>query len=102
MAMVENTGKLDPLGMLIGAMDIEGMEAAGGQQFTADAELMPKNGRWDELVELGFAPPEPTEDELFVRTRLPEGWSKRMLDDPRGGEIRSEERRVGKEWRDGW
>jgi hypothetical protein len=88
--MIEDTTKRDALGKLVGAMNIEGMEAAGGQQFASEPELMPADGPWDELVELGFAPPEPTDDPLFVRTRLPDGWSKRLLDDPRGGEILDE------------
>ena len=88
--MIEDTTKRDPMGKLFGAMDVEGMEAAGGRQFTNDAELMPAHGPWDELVKLGFAKPEATDDALFVRTRLPEGWSKRMLDDPRGGQILDE------------
>jgi hypothetical protein len=88
--MIEDTTKRDALGKLVGAVNIEGMEAAGGLQFVNESELMPADGPWDELVELGFAPPEPTDDELFVRTRLPEGWAKRLLDDPRGGEILDE------------
>lgn len=93
---VENTSQRDPMLHLLGAMDegpsgyIENMEAAGGQQFTADAELMPARSPWRELVALGFAEPEPTDDELFVRTRLPKGWTKRALDDPRGGEVLDE------------
>lgn len=93
---IEDTTKRDPLLHLAGALSdgpsgyIEGMEAAGGQQFQAAADLMPASGPWPELVALGFAKPEPTDDDLFVRTRLPEGWTKRMLDDPRGGEILDE------------
>lgn len=94
--MIENTSKRDPMLHLLGALSdgtggyIEGMEAAGGRQFQADAELMPARGPWDDLVALGFAKPEPTDDELFVRTRLPKGWTKRSLEDPRGGEILDE------------
>lgn len=94
--MVEDTSKRDPLLHLLGAMSegssgyIEDMEADGGKQFAADAELMPARGPWRELVALGFAEPEPTDDELFVRTRLPKGWTKRTLDDPRGGEVLDE------------
>lgn len=93
---VEDTSKRDPLLHLLGGMSegasgyIEGIEAAGGQQFQAAVELMPTEGPWRELVELGFADPEPTDDALFVRTRLPLGWTKRILDDPRGGEVLDE------------
>lgn len=89
---IEDTTKRDPLLHVAGAWDkpgryIEEMESAGGAQFQAAAELMPADGPWSELVELGFAEPEPTDDKLFVRTRLPEGWKKCSLDDPRGGQI---------------
>lgn len=57
----------------------------------AEPELMPADGPWTELVALGFAEPEPTDDKLFVRTRLPQGWTKRISpDDPRGGEVLDE------------
>lgn len=94
--MIEDTSKRDPMLHLLGGMSegaggyIENMEAAGGQQFQADAELMPAKGPWRALVELGFAEPEPTDDDLFVRTRLPKGWTKRSLADPRGGEVLDE------------
>lgn len=94
--MIEDTSKRDMELHLLGMLSegqtgyIEGMEASGGQQFQADAELMPAKGPWRALVELGFAEPQPTDDELFVRTRLPKGWSKRSLDDPRGGEVLDE------------
>lgn len=93
---IEDTSRRAPELHLLGMLGqsragyIEDMEAAGGQQFTADIELMPAQGPWPELVALGFAEPEPTDDELFVRTRLPKGWTKRTLDDPRGGEALDE------------
>lgn len=92
---IEDTSKRDPLLHLAGAWGnpgryVEDMEAAGGTQFQAASELMPADGPWPELVALGFAEPEPTDDKLFVRTRLPEGWTKRAMDDPRGGQVLDE------------
>lgn len=89
---IEDTSKRDPLLHLAGAWGtpgryVEEMESAGSTQFQAASELMPADGPWPELVALGFAEPEHTDDKLFVRTRLPEGWTKRSLDDPRGGLI---------------
>lgn len=81
--MVENTGKRDPMLHLIGMMSegqsdyIEGMEAEGQKQVVADSEVMPADGPWDALRTLGFGEPVPIEgDDMFVRTRLPEGWAK--------------------------
>jgi hypothetical protein len=91
--MIENTTKRDNTAHLLGMNIegrtgyIEGMEAEGGRQFQSDATLMPASGPWPELVALGFAEPEATDDELFVRTKLPAGWSKRSMEDARGGEI---------------
>lgn len=61
---------------------VEGLEADGQRQLVDATELMPRNAPWSALEELGFASPTPTDDKLFVRTRLPEGWRKVPSDHP--------------------
>lgn len=84
--MVENTSKRDPMLHLLGSLAegqsgyIEGMEAEGQRQFVASAELMPADGPWAVLAELGFGEPQRTEDDLFVRSTLPAGWRKVATD----------------------
>lgn len=83
---VENTSKRPAESHLMGMLGegqtgyIEGMESAGQRQLVADSALMPADGPWKDLVALGFGQPEPTDDELFVRTTLPAGWSKVATD----------------------
>jgi hypothetical protein len=80
--MIEDTSKRDSFTNLVGLVGmgndayITGMEAAGQAQLVAATSMMPADGDWDALAALGFGAPEPTDDELFVKTTLPTGWSK--------------------------
>jgi hypothetical protein len=91
--MPENTSRRDPMTHFAGAMGqgtsdyIEGMEAAGQKQLVAEASTMPAKGDWAALKELGFGDPEPTDDDLFVKTTLPKGWSKRATSHSMWSEI---------------
>ena len=80
--MIEDTSKRDHFTNLVGLVGmgndayITGMEAAGQAQLVAASSMMPAEGDWDALAALGFGTPEPTSDELFVKTTLPSGWTK--------------------------
>lgn len=79
--MIEDTSKRDTFTHLVGLLGgtdayVTGMEAGGQRQIVADTSLMPTEGDWEALGALGFGAPEPTSDELFVKTTLPEGWTK--------------------------
>lgn len=84
--MIEDTSKRDPmLHLLSAAVEgntsyITGMEAAGQRQIVAATRLLPADGDWEALQTLGFGAPEPTDDELFVKTSLPQGWTKGETD----------------------
>lgn len=79
--MIEDTSKRDHFTQAIGLTGgsdayITGMEASGQRQLVASTGMMPAEGDWDALKALGFGDPEPTSDRLFVKTILPEGWTK--------------------------
>lgn len=92
--MVENTSKRDQLTHIVGAMSqgsegyIEGMEAQGQKQVVADSEVMPADGSWEMLRVFGFGEPVPIEgDDMFVRTTLPEDWSKQSTNHSMWSEV---------------
>lgn len=83
---VENTTLRDAADHITGALQagssaayIADMEAAGREQL-ANSDLMPAEGDWDALEELGFvnrgAVPD---DPIFVHADLPAGWQRQGL-----------------------
>lgn len=94
--MIEDTTKRDPLLHLLGAEAegpsgyIENMEADGGRQLAA-SDLLPTDlSPADETAwtALGFTLGAPVEgDPLFRHATLPEGWTRRSHQDPRGSDI---------------
>jgi hypothetical protein len=94
--MIEDTTKRAPMLHLLGALSdgpsgyIEGMEAGGGRQLAA-SDLLPTDlspadeGAW---TALGFTLGDTVDgDPLFRHATLPEGWTRRSHQDPRGSDI---------------
>lgn len=79
----ENTTRRDPfthVAGMIGSGGVNGyitdMEADGQRQIVA-SEVLPTDGPWDELEQLGFVPgPVDRSDPLFRQVTLPPGWSR--------------------------
>jgi hypothetical protein len=55
---------------------VEKMEADGQRQLV-ESDLMPADGPWSELAELGFSQGAPVEgDDLFCHATQPAGWTR--------------------------